>query len=264
MKLFLILLVVALLACCCGFKKYVWFISIGYGAAIAAIGVALLILFRHELSIGIVLYCIFLMLYGARLSGYLAFREVKSAAYNRKMKTEIKSGKDVSFPAKIGIWVSSALLYVAEASPIMFRLANHSGEDALLYIGFVISVGGLILESSADYEKSMAKRVNPKRFVDTGLFRLVRCPNYFGEVLIWTGVFVSGLTILSTPLQWLLAILGYLGIVYVMFGGARRLEMRQNRTYGEDPEYQAYVKKTPILIPFIPLYSVEKYKWLVA
>ena len=48
-----------------------------------------------------------------------------------------------------------------------------------------------------------------------------------------------------------------------MFGGARRLELRQNRNYGEDKEYQEYVKKTPILILFIPLYSVVKYKWLV-
>ena len=49
-----------------------------------------------------------------------------------------------------------------------------------------------------------------------------------------------------------------------MFGGARRLEMRQNRNYGSDPEYQKYVSSTPIMLPFIPLYSVEKHKWLVA
>ena len=48
-----------------------------------------------------------------------------------------------------------------------------------------------------------------------------------------------------------------------MFGGARRLELRQNRNYGADPEYQAYVKKTPILLPLVPFYSVAKYKWLV-
>ena len=34
--------------------------------------------------------------------------------------------------------------------------------------------------------------------------------------------------------------------------------------YGRDPEYQAYVRSVPILLPFVPLYSVEKYKWLVA
>ena len=59
-------------------------------------------------------------------------------------------------------------------------------------------------------------------------------------------------------------IVGYVGIIFVMFSGARRLEIRQNKNYGNDPEYQKYVKTVPIMVPFIPLYSVEKYKWLVA
>ena len=80
----------------------------------------------------------------------------------------------------------------------------------------------------------------------------------------WTGVMLSGIGSNSGFWQWLAAIAGYAGIIFVMFSGARRLEIRQNKTYGEDPEYQAYVRSTPILIPFVPLYSVEKYKWLVA
>jgi hypothetical protein len=48
-----------------------------------------------------------------------------------------------------------------------------------------------------------------------------------------------------------------------MFGGARRLELRQNRNYGDDPEYQKYVKTVPIILPFIPLYSVADYTFLV-
>ena len=62
----------------------------------------------------------------------------------------------------------------------------------------------------------------------------------------------------------IIASLGYLGIVYVMFSGARRLELRQDLVYGADPTYQAYRSKTPILLPFIPLYSVAKHKWLQA
>ena len=61
-----------------------------------------------------------------------------------------------------------------------------------------------------------------------------------------------------------MALIGYVGIIFVMFSGARRLELRQNKNYGNDPEYQKYVKTVPIMVPFIPLYSVEKYKWLVA
>ena len=57
---------------------------------------------------------------------------------------------------------------------------------------------------------------------------------------------------------------GYIGIVYVMFSGARRLELRQVVTYGNDPEFQKYIKKTPILLPFVPIYSLIKYEWLKA
>ena len=49
-----------------------------------------------------------------------------------------------------------------------------------------------------------------------------------------------------------------------MFSGARRLELRQTETYGSDPEFQKYIKKTPLILPFVPIYSVAKYKWLQA
>ena len=144
----------------------------------------------------------------------------------------------------------------------MYRLENGISTNAALITGLIISACGLILESTADYQKNKAKKKNPHRFVDTGVFRVVRCPNYLGEILMWTGVFVGGITAIHGA-QWIAAIIGYVGIVYIMFGGARRLELRQNRNYGDDPEYQAYVKKTPIVLPLVPLYSVAKYKWLV-
>ena len=236
MILFLLMCVVALVFSSIGFKKYVWFISLGYGFSIAAIGVALLIAARDQLSAGTACACVLFVVYGLRLGGYLAFRELRSSSYNSKMKTEIKSGSDMSFVAKVAIWVSAALLYAAEASPVAFRLSNACGTDTLLIIGMVISVIGLIVETAADLQKNAAKKRNPNRFVDTGLFRIVRCPNYFGEMLFWTGVFVGGIAIYSGVLQWVIALLGYLGIIYVMFGGARRLEIRQNRTYGDEQE----------------------------
>lgn len=264
MLLFLAMLAVALVFSAVGFKKYVWFISIGYGLSIAAIGVALLIAAREQLTAGIVCACILFIAYGIRLGGYLIFRELRSSSYNSKMKTEIKSGDGMSMVAKCAIWITAALLYACQTSPVIFRIANGAGGDALLVVGMVVSLVGLVVESMADLQKNAAKKVNPGRFVDTGLFRIVRCPNYFGEMLFWTGVFVGGITIYADPLQWIVALLGYLGIIYVMFGGARRLEIRQNKSYGDDPEYRRYVKTTPIMIPLIPLYSVEKYTWLVA
>ena len=96
------------------------------------------------------------------------------------------------------------------------------------------------------------------------LYRIVRCPNYLGEMIFWTGALLSGIGAVSGIGQWIMVLLGYAGIIFVMFSGARRLEIRQNKNYGSDPEYQHYVKTVPILLPFVPLYSVEKHKVLVA
>ena len=254
---------VALVLCAIGFKKFVWFISIGYGFAVSGIGVAMLVMFRNSLEIVTIILSLLCVVYGLRLSGYLLKRELKSKSYQTTMKNDIKDGSDMKFVAKFFIWISCALLYVLEVCPILFRLQNGVKTDAVAIIGTIIMALGIILESASDITKNNFKQKNPKRFCDVGLFKIVRCPNYLGEVLIWTGVFVSGVTALNGWLQWLCAISGYLAIVYIMFGGARRLEIRQNKNYGNDPEYQAYVKKVPILLPIIPLYSVEKYKWLV-
>lgn len=260
---FLILFLVALIISSIGFKKFVWFISLGYGFSIAGIGAALFILFRENLTPVTVILSLLLIVYGCRLGGYLLIRERHSASYQNTMKHEIKDGSDMNLILKILVWATCALLYVCEASPVFFRLRNDAGTDIVSIIGTIIMALGIILESASDLTKNRFKKEHPKRFCDVGLFRIVRCPNYLGEVLIWTGVFLSGVTALHGALQWIAAIFGWVCIVYIMFGGARRLELRQNKNYGNDPEYQKYVKTTPILLPFIPLYSVAKYKWLV-
>lgn len=258
--LFLIGLVVSSI----GFHKFVWFISLGYGFSMAAIGVALTVFAAATPATSPVLFLMagLMVFYGMRLGLYLLIRERRSKAYNHVMKTQVNDGSGLSLPIRILIWAVCALLYAAEASPVFFRIANGAAADVSTYIGAVLMLSGIVLESAADLQKSAQKKVNPNRFCDKGLFSFVRCPNYLGEVLTWTGVLISGLTALEGPFQWIFALAGYLGIVYVMFGGARRLELRQNRNYGKDPEYQAYVKKTPILLPFIPLYSVANVTWL--
>jgi hypothetical protein len=40
-----------------------------------------------------------------------------------------------------------------------------------------------------------------------------------------------------------------------MKGSARRLELKQEARYGQDPEYRSYAASVPILIPPLPIYS---------
>ena len=259
---FWLLFAAAMLISSMGFKKYVWFISLGYGFSIAGEGLLMAILYGKTLTPGTLICCRLFVIYGCRLGGYLAVREFKSVSYNKNMTGEIKT--DVPFGVKVSIWVTCAVLYVLQVLPVFYRLHNGSGSNVWTYIGAAVMLFGIVFESAADIQKNAAKKVNPKRFVDTGLYRIVRCPNYLGEMIFWTGVLLSGIGALAGVGQWVMALIGYIGIIFVMFSGARRLEIRQNKNYGKDPEYQKYVKSVPILVPFIPLYSVEKYKFLVA
>ena len=258
----LIIFIAILVVCLIGFKKYIWFISIGYGLSIMVVGIMIPILFNDNLDLPYLISSIVLTIYGIRLGGYLAYRELKSSSYNKKMKNEISDGSHMTIPLKIMLWISCALLYLLMCSPIIYRFINESKNDLCYNIGLIIAIIGILFEATSDYQKSKSKRKNPNKICTTGLFKIVRCPNYLGELIIWTGVFISGITSLI-DFQWIVAIIGYLGIVYIMFSGARRLELRQDRTYADDKDYHEYVKKTPILIPFIPLYSVKKHKWLV-
>ena len=256
------LFVVSMLISSIGFKHYIWFFSIGYGFAIAGEGL-LLLLTGKGITPGTLLCCLLLIAYGLRLGGYLTLREWKGVTYKTNMKGEIKDSKTVPFGVKVAIWVACATLYVLQAAPVLYRILSGKADNAFVFIGAAVMAFGLWMETTADVQKSRAKKVNSRRFVDTGLYRFVRCPNYLGEMLFWTGAVISGIGAV-TGWQWLLVALGYALIAYVMFSGARRLELRQNKNYGNDPEYQQYVKTVPILVPFVPLYSVVKYKWLVA
>ncbi len=119
------------------------------------------ILYGKTLTVGTLLCCILFVIYGLRLGGYLAIREVKSASYNKNMTGEIKT--DVPFGVKIAIWVTCAVLYVLQVLPVFYRLHNGSGTNAWTWIGAAVMLFGIVFESAADIQKNAAKKVNPKR-----------------------------------------------------------------------------------------------------
>ena len=265
MTYLLILLALSFAVSALGWIYFIYFFSIGYGFAISALSVATIIIFHDVISLPIAILAGVLFIYGIRLGLFLLLREKKSASYKHILYQPENTTKKPAFVMWM-IWISCALLYVGQISPVTFYLHNlREGlavNEGWMWIGAIVAAIGVVIEMVADAQKSAAKKVNARRYVDTGLYRIVRCPNYFGEVLMWTGSFIICFGSCCTIGQWVIAALGYVGIVYVMFSGARRLELRQTEVYGSDPEFQAYIKKTPLIIPFVPIYSVARYEWL--
>ena len=249
----------SLLVCLCGFKKYVYFMSIGYGFSVAIIGVAMAVmtlLGYYPPSIANFIQFALFFIYGFRLSGFLLIREIKNAAY-RKTLAEA-TGKEVPVFVKFFMWIFMGVLYVAQTSGVAFRLHNGASNSVCQWIGIAISAFGIILEAVADKQKSEQKAKRPDMVATEQLYKIVRCPNYFGEILFWTGVTVSALDCLAGVGQWITVIIAYVCIVFIMFNGAQRLEKRQMARYGNNKEYNDYADKTPIIIPFLPVYHLNK------
>lgn len=260
-----IVLAVCAVLCAVGFYKFVYFLSIGYGFAVAGGGIAILIMAMANGWTGGVLWLAVLqaalfLAYGVRLSGFLLVREIKNAAYRKTLKEATGNDKKMPVFVLATIWVFVSVLYMAQVSPMLFRYMNGAKDIVVPVIGAVVSVLGLVLESAADQQKSAQKKVNPHMVATQGLYKIVRCPNYLGEIIFWTGVFISGVTAYQGAGQWIMAIIAYICIVYIMFNGAQRLEKRQMERYGDDKAYNDYADKTPIIIPLLPIYHLNKKK----
>ena len=261
-----IILIVCAVLCAVGFYKFVYFLSIGYGFAVAGGGIAILIMSIVNPTATpiwlVAIQALLFLAYGIRLSGFLLVRELKNASFKKTdvAKDTLAKNNEKKMPVFVlaTIWVFVSILYTAQVSPMLFRYNNASEDILVPIIGVVISILGLVLEAVADNQKSAQKKENPNMVATKGLYKIVRCPNYLGEIIFWTGIFVSGITTYATAGQWIIAIIAYICIVYIMFNGAQRLEKRQMARYGEDKEYNDYANKTPIIIPLLPIYHLNK------
>jgi steroid 5-alpha reductase family enzyme len=258
----LLLLGLALVISSIGFYRVVYFISIGYAFSIVAMAVITPLRYFENITWVSALQNILLVLWGLRLGIYLVQREFQ-ASYRKELTNVHRRSAGMSWGTKILIWVSVSLLYVLMFSPSLFGLITVSVTSSWIsYLvqiaGLLLMGGGLVVETVSDKQKSDFKAEFPKQYCDVGLYRWVRCPNYLGEITFWVGNWVIGIVFYTTPMRWIAALVGMVCIVLIMMGSTKRLERSQDERYGRRPKYQEYIRTVPVLIPFVPVYSLKK------
>ena len=129
-----------------------------------------------------------------------------------------------------------------------------SPEDDLLpvlaMIGMALWLSGFTIESVSDYQKRVFRKENnpSEAFIHTGLWARSRHPNYFGEIVLWTGIAVMSFSSLE-GLQYLTLIspiFTYVLLVYI--SGVRMLEASGDIKWGENEDYRNYKENTPVLL----------------
>jgi steroid 5-alpha reductase family enzyme len=108
---------------------------------------------------------------------------------------------------------------------------------------------GFVFESVSDWQlaRFKADKTNKGKVMDRGLWAYSRHPNYFGECLIWWGIF---LVALSTPNSWwtVLSPLVIFAVLLKMTG----IPLTEKTIIKTRPGYREYIRRTPPFFPWLP------------
>ena len=149
-----------------------------------------------------------------------------------------------------GLWV----LLTAAAALAVITAAQRETFDLLGWIGVAVWLVGFGVEVAADRQKQVfrADPANRDRFITTGLWAWSRHPNYFGEIVLWTGMALLAVPVLS-GWRWVVLISPvFVVVLLTRISGIPLLERRGRKRWGDDPAYRAYVDTTPVLVPRPP------------
>ncbi len=149
-----------------------------------------------------------------------------------------------------GLWV----VLTASAALVAITSTERAPIDILFWVGGAVWLLGITIEAVADAQKSKFKS-NPENkgdFIDVGLWRWSRHPNYFGEITLWTGILLMAVPVLSGG-AWLVIISPlFVTLLLTKISGVNLQNKQAEERWGNDPEYRKYRENTPALIPMPP------------
>jgi len=206
-------------------------------------------------------------LWAVKLSSFLFYRALQTQHDGRL--TEILSTTSGAagfwFISFAWGWVVSLPHTIAAGVPAAGRPRFGGPLDML---GLGLFAAGLLTETAADYTKWCFKAdpANRGRFCDAGIWAASQHPNWFGNLALWSGIFLLNVPTLAADLPagagWLRRGARLLGgaasplfLLSLFYGQATDAIANQaelaRRRYASDPSYAAYEQRTPLVVPTI-------------
>ena len=237
-----------------------WLISLRYRNvsivdSLWGIGFVLIVWITFFLSDGFLgrkaLIAILVTIWGMRLSIYLGKRNWGAGEDRRYGLWRNKSGErfwivslfKVFLLQALFLWVISMVLQYGQVAPL------PDGFCWLDILGVFVWALGFFFEAVGDWQlaRFKANPANRGKVMDRGLWAYSRHPNYFGEFLIWWGLF---LITLSTPNSWWTVIspLIVTAVLLKMTG----IPLTEQTIVDHRPGYREYIKRTPAFFPWFP------------
>ncbi len=200
-----------------------------------------------ELKIGNLILALLISIWAVRLGSFL-FLRIHKAGEDKRFRTIKPSASQFFMTWTLqGFWVSICSMCALTA------ISSEVGVvvNIFFYIGFALFLIGFSIEVIADNQKNTFRSLeeNKDKFIATGLWAQSRHPNYFGEIMLWTGIALMALPSLSGTQYLTLISPVFTYILLVHISGVRMLEDMGNKKWGHLQEYKDYKDKTPRIIP---------------
>ncbi len=226
------------------FKTDIFFDLIG-SISFISVGVTSLILIT-DVDANQILIFFLLIFWALRLGPFLFVRRL-SAGPDERLSEYFKSPLSLYF-----IWTMNSLwVFLTSLSMIVIFSSSQDNEFGLIqWLGLLIWVFGLLIEVVSDTQKNKFNKKNKGAFIDVGLWKYIRHPNYLGEIIIWFGIFVISINYINSIFTALSILSPIFVFVLLRFlTGVPQLEQRGEEKWGKQEKYLKYKERTGILLP---------------
>ncbi len=187
--------------------------------------------------------------WGIRLAMHIGLRSKGKAEDFRYRQWREEWGKWFVIRSYLQVYVLQGFFMLIISVPIIIAGVKASNKVNLLTgVGFMMWLIGFAFEAIGDYQLSVfiKNKTNKGDVIQTGLWKYSRHPNYFGEVLLWWGIFIITLPIPNS--FW--GIISPITITFLLLyvSGIPMLEAK----YKNNPQFQDYKKRTSAFFPLPP------------
>lgn len=146
----------------------------------------------------------------------------------------------------IGIHLMPTLFVFVGCLPLWFSLGCSEPLNLIDILAAFITLLAILIEWIADEQlKSFKKGSSGKAYMDAGLWALMRHPNYFGEILFWTGMFLFVISSGNFAGWWTGA--GFISMI-ILFNFIS-IPLMEKRNLTKRPGYEKYINEVYSLLP---------------
>jgi steroid 5-alpha reductase family enzyme len=188
--------------------------------------------------------------WGLRLGAHIFLRN-RGRGEDKRYASLLRhtTGNPAVFVLRYIYWAQGRVMWFVSL-PLQVAMYEHAGLSLVTWLGAAVWAVGFGFEAVGDAQlrRFRADPANAGRVLDRGLWRYTRHPNYFGDAVVWFGLWLLacshwlGVILVASPV--------YMTNMLVRHTGKRLLEKHMARSKGA--AYADYVRRTSGFVPRPP------------